>query len=195
MAWPWRPWGDSPWCDLGDALVGVCGEDGGGSSTCAARETNCRVVKSGGQLPRPSAGLARGGTGDEGTRDTASMRSRVSGSAVRIGPGGLWDATHVTRLRLGFARTSRERSFAETTTMRQRRGIASLCGDASACVRRGLGSGRAVVCVREWRPRRDRRAVRPCGVTRTRTPKPVTVNVALFAPRHLVCPVGARRPY
>ena len=76
---------------------GVCGEDGRGSSTCARAEK--RTVGSsnrGVNSPRPSAEPARGGTGDEGTRDTASTRARASRSAGWNQPGGLRDATRVT---------------------------------------------------------------------------------------------------
>jgi hypothetical protein len=77
--------------------VGVCGEDGRGSSTCARAEK--RTVGSsnrGVNSPRHSAEPARGGTGDEGTRDTASTRARASRSAGWNQPGGLRDATRVT---------------------------------------------------------------------------------------------------
>ena len=77
--------------------MGVCGEDGRGSSTCARAEK--RTVGSsnlGVNSPRPSAEPARGVTGDEGTRDTASTRARASRSAGWNQPGGLRDATRVT---------------------------------------------------------------------------------------------------
>ena len=99
-------------------------EHGGGSSTCAARETNCRVVKSGGQLPaaQRGAGARRGrGTTRRATR-RLHARARVSASAGRLQSGGLRDATQVTRIgrargAFSFAPTSRVRSFTETTPM------------------------------------------------------------------------------
>ena len=60
-------------------------EHGGGSSTCAARETNCRVVQSGGQLtPRGPAGAgARRGRGTTG-RATRRLHARAR-TRARVG--------------------------------------------------------------------------------------------------------------
>ena len=80
------------------ARWGLRGGRGRLVNVCARGETNCRVVKSGGQLPAAQRGAgAGGGTEDEGTRDTASTHARASRRAGWNQPGSLRDATRVTR--------------------------------------------------------------------------------------------------
>jgi hypothetical protein len=141
------------WC-----AFGVCGNTGEGRlvNVCRARnELSGRQIGGSTDSPRPSRGRRAEGMGDDGTRDTASARARTNASAGRLFAGGLRDATHVTRF-VGrgnpcfFFRTHLASAFVyrNNTKCREHR-LASLCGDASACVRRGLGSGRAGVCVRD----------------------------------------------
>jgi hypothetical protein len=103
--------------------------------------------------PRPSRGRRAEGMGDDGTRDTASTRARTNASAGRLFAGGLRDATHVTRFVnarvLILSHAPRECVRLPKQHQCREHRLASLCGDASACVRRGLGSGRAGVCVRD----------------------------------------------
>lgn len=87
---------------------------------CRARnELSGRPIGGSTDSPRPSRGRRAEGAGDDGTRDTASTRARTNASAGRLFAGGLRDATHVpirrARGAFSFARTSRVRSFTETT--------------------------------------------------------------------------------
>ena len=79
------------WC-----ARGVCGNTGEARQRVPREKRTVGSSNRGVNSPRPSAEPARGGTGDEGTRDTASTRARASRSAGWNQPGGLRDATRVT---------------------------------------------------------------------------------------------------
>jgi hypothetical protein len=104
-------------------------------------------------LPAAQPGPARGGYG--GRRDArhgvcTRAHERERGSALRRRPPGCHPCDpFVGRGVLFLSHAPRECVRLPKQHQCREHRLASLCGDASACVRRGLGSSRAGVCVRD----------------------------------------------
>jgi hypothetical protein len=132
-------------------------EHGGGEARQRVpRGNELSVVESGGQLPPrgPAGAGARRvwGTTGRATRRLharARTRARVGSSPEASGMPPMRPIRRAREPVLFLSHAPRECVRLPKQHQCREHRLASLCGDASACVRRGLGSSRAGVCVRD----------------------------------------------